>query len=492
MGKTQTAPGGKGVLKSALKKDGFITLPGEMKKKVSTKTVPSQQAPPPIQIQTPQSSATAAASCTGPSVFTIADAIKQCANNVIARSAANPTSNYRNYVVDERTYVNLWASLCMFLRNHNSHKQGHSVLTPNQHYIPTPVNIIGIGVASHRTFNLGIKIPVFDLSQKFAVKYDLVQPKTISNGRPSQSSTLKIRAKDLIDPSWNVNVEKAEFAMQSLVECIGTALKSGRPVKIDFGIGTLDGNNSVCNFNFTQRPDTVEDHKKKKSIGVTGRALSSPRTRKISEAEQEKMKAEKLATKLSLDVKKLKSSAPILPFSKEPTPRTDATVTHHIGSEQLEAWVPIFRKKGPPLPSPTARADVSQADQDAEVGDDKPPRRVQRSGSISFEAVFDETAPPLLNEFARLKCSTISGADLLSSPSDKIGSYFSPTAAALYLDKALGRISWVEGMRRGGDADQLVDVIPEDDVFGLKAVREAERAIEEVRRSGGGERCSVA
>jgi hypothetical protein len=128
-------------------------------------------------------------------VFTIADAIKQCANNTIARSAANPTSNYRNYVVDEKTYVNLWASLCLFLRSHNSHKPNHSVLTPNQHYVPTPVNIIGIGVASHRTFNLGIKIPVFDISQKFAVKYDLVQPKTISNGRPAPSSTLKIGAK---------------------------------------------------------------------------------------------------------------------------------------------------------------------------------------------------------------------------------------------------------------------------------------------------------
>ena len=43
-------------------------------------------------------------------------------------------------------------------------------------------------------------------------------------------------------------------------------------------------------------------------------------------------------------------------------------------------------------------------------------------------------------------------------------------------------------MRRGGDADQLVDVTPEDDVFGLRAIRETERAIKEVRRGWGGKK----
>lgn len=461
-------PNRKEPVKSTLKNGGVVLLPGAVKKKVATKT-PSSRIP--HTLQTPKTAALG--SQAGDKAFTIADAIKYCVSNVIARSAANPTSNYRNYIVDEKSYINLWASLCLFLRNHNSHKPIFSVLAPNQHHTPLPVNILGIGVASHRTFNLGIKIPVFDLSKKFAQKYDLVQPKSISNGRPAPSSTLKINIKDLVDPSWNMNIEKAEFAIQSLVECIGRALKSGRLVNVDFGIGSFTGEKKVCTFNFTQRPDVVEDPKKNKTIGVSGRDLVSPRTMKIGESDQKRIAAEKLASKLTLDVSNLPSCEPTLTFSKEPTPRdTKSSPTHHIASEQLDSWVPIFSKKGPPVLS-TKNTAPSNVDGEGRRWSTSANNGI--AGSLSLDSVYDETAPPLIDNFSRLKCSTIGGADKTSSPSDKIGSFFSASATALYLDKKVGRICWAEGVQRGEDADQLVDVKPEDDVFGLRALKREEK-----------------
>ena len=57
---------------------------------------------------------------------------------------------------------------------------------------------------------------------------------------------VKFHPKFIIDPSWPVNAEKVDFAVQSIVDCIGVVLRSGRLVKIDFGIGVLVGENNVC------------------------------------------------------------------------------------------------------------------------------------------------------------------------------------------------------------------------------------------------------
>ena len=107
------------------------------------------------------------------------------------------------------------------------------------------VGLLTIGTASHRKYNLGIKIPTFELSQKFANKYNLVQRKSISQSRPG-GAVVKFQPKFVIDASWPVNAEKADFAIQSIVDCIGGALRSGKLVNIDFGIGVLVGENNVC------------------------------------------------------------------------------------------------------------------------------------------------------------------------------------------------------------------------------------------------------
>ena len=381
--------------------------------------------------------------------LTIADIIRDCAGKIIVRSAANPTSNYD---VDETTYVQLWANLCQFLRQSMNNTRSASSLSPNQTNTPPPVNIMGIGVASHRSFNLGIKIPTFELSAKFAFKYNLVQPKSISNSRPTVATTVKLHAKELMSPGWKVNEEKIDFALQSLVACIGETLKSGRSVNIDFGIGVLVGENNICNFNFTQRPDAFRGggSARGKHEALLSKKGLSPRAKKLSDRSDRN----KIASRLNKELERLriendnKAAASGLSGGGSETNGQNSPENRRGGASA--AWSPVHSKKDEDFKATTA-ATATFAPQ------------------ISHDNVVDSTAPPLLDNFARLLCVTISGSDLTFSPSDKIGSYFSMKANALYLSKALGRIDWVEGVARGSASDQLVDVHAEDDVFGLKA-----------------------
>lgn len=149
------------------------------------------------------------------------------------------------------------------------------------------ISLLSIGTASHRTFNLGIKIPTFELSQKFALKHNLVQQKSISQTRSSSTHsaasnpTLKFNVKEVIDSKWKatgapgfINEEKLTYATESLSNQIGAALSTGKHVRIDFGIGTLVGVNNCVTFEFTQRPD----------VGREGTLQGiSPRTRKVKE-----------------------------------------------------------------------------------------------------------------------------------------------------------------------------------------------------------------
>lgn len=71
------------------------------------------------------------------------------------------------------------------------------------------------------------------------------------------------------------------------------------------------------------------------------------------------------------------------------------------------------------------------------------------------------TAPKLLDSYARLQCSTVSGP--MASPSDKIGSYFSIEGTSLCLDKNKGKIVWTKTRTK-------IEEAANEDVFGLKVL----------------------
>ncbi|GMH83681.1 hypothetical protein TrST_g5859 [Triparma strigata] len=394
----------------------------------------------------------------GPCV-TISDIIKQCANSNIARNAANDNSNF---LIDEGTYAELWGRACVWIRKKLMISSSTSSSSSHQ------ISLLSIGTASHRTFNLGIKIPTFELSQKFALKHNLVQQKSISQTRPTKSSSsVKFNVKEIIDSKWRaegVNEEKLSFATESLANRIGSALATGKHVRIDFGVGVLVGMNNCVTFEFTQRPDFTEG------------GVMSPRTRRVKEGHENYK--EKIVSSLKEDLGKMplekkgdpKLSKRSLTFSQprdgpHPSLKTDVS----ISPDALDSWNPRFQ-------SPRKK-DKKEEEEQPEYDEAQDPRlednfSIKRRGStlsmfekLKVNEIMSEidvsTAPKLLDSYARLQCSTVSGP--MASPSDKIGSYFSVEGTNLCLDKNKGKIVWTKGRSKKLDEEDAIN----EDIFGL-------------------------
>ncbi|GMI24163.1 hypothetical protein TeGR_g1942 [Tetraparma gracilis] len=359
-------------------------------------------------------------------------------------------------------YVHVWSVLCA---------QHRATFTPppNTSPIQQPTagmgggsaTLLGFGHASHRRFNLGILIPTFSLSKKFSSKHSLIQRRGV-DAAPQGSNGGKWRPEDAWSekmatvPGRKGRLSKAQvdFMLASLVEQAGKAMASGNRVELELGVGVLECENCEVHLRFSQ-------------VGTAPEV--SPRTRRVGETSEVEAMRKKMQLELVNLPEAMASSLTFTAPDSGSAPRSKSP--SKLDRAATLSWEPRFQPSAQPAqadraPSPAGSEDGSQANNPASASPALPDTSLP--------------PPPLLDAFARLACATVSGDPDVSGASNKIGSYYSPSAASLHLDKETGRVKGAKGKGSAGREGEGDD----GDVFGMKALRREREALE---RDGDGE-----
>ena len=325
------------------------------------------------------------------------------------------------------------------------------------------------------------------LNTKFAKRWGLRQEKSVASGgngfdkngderkRIELSGGVKVvkfKPSDLglTTSELGMKGEELSYALSMLFDAIGGALSGtlggteGREVEVDFGVGILRGGGGAgsVNFCFMQRPDVPSSVKRNGGRGVSPRVkrfevpgMSSAAEHEVTKGSGNKKNKEK--PNLSLNFSKLHLNANLTT-----TPRNAAS-GRALTAEALRSWSPVFTK---PIRDSGDYGFLLQG----EGGDG-----IDHSNGSND--LGDEPPPPLLDAFARLPCSTITGGNLLTSASDKIGCYYEERVNYCFLDMKKGRI----GVRSKGAMAELLDSSEDnggfngedtEDVFGLMQMKE--------------------
>ena len=298
------------------------------------------------------------------------------------------------------------------------------------------VKVADFGTFSHRSYNLGILIPTFVLSQKFLKRFNIRQEKSVSSKGMGVDSTfgsgeggrglalgndkrvIKFKSEDLASPRLNLEPSEISYALTLLLDTIGLTLSSNAPSDIDFGLGYLRGGESgIVSFCFTQRPDVPKGPKGGRAAGrsprvkrfegsVVGGGAGVTQKHVKFGASLEVGQGDELNSSKLRNQQQTKKSSPrpnlSLSFNKlhlnenlQTTPRNTSS-SKNMTEESLRSWSPVFNK--------SLRDSVDNVDYGFLLEDD-----------VANTSSSDSDIPPLLDVFARLPCSTITGGTLLTS-----------------------------------------------------------------------------
>merc|ERR1711968_394542 len=118
-----------------------------------------------------------------------------------------------------------------------------------------PFSLLGMGTVGIRSFNLGITIPTFVLSDNYAHRYSLVQLLSVAAGKQNNLQRCRQVAHisvDSIAKSVGIETDKIIFAIENIIHNVGEIASHGSEMLIDFGIGTLHICENVVQFHFSQ------------------------------------------------------------------------------------------------------------------------------------------------------------------------------------------------------------------------------------------------
>ena len=146
---------------------------------------------------------------------------------------------------------------------------------------------------SHRVYTMGIRIPVFTLSERFKRKHKVTQLSFLETTSQPSSETRHVQCPaELLGEATGLDPECAAFCVESILRTIGQLAKEGRALDAHFGVGALRVTERVAKFTFSVRsvettPDAEEARQSlqasiygggsiaSRGVGATGGATSA-------------------------------------------------------------------------------------------------------------------------------------------------------------------------------------------------------------------------
>jgi hypothetical protein len=412
-------------------------------------------------------------------VVTINDIFTQCASTELASSAMQPREVF---LLDDVEFARAWHAFTAWLKDETS---AHRC-----------VQVPGLGVLSFRLFPLGIRIPTFELSEAYLDHHGLSQEQNFSSRQvhnAGEGPPVRFDAR-LIADAAGLSAACAAFAIDSVLYSIGVAAASGCTLWIDFRVGVLAGRRRFLKFSYVQGVDSLRlmsvPHRptsscsrsstsNNKGVGAGGAFAASgkyyiPGTARAvqAEAKAEQRSAAAVQAAVAAAEQSLKRTEPVCGEAELPVE----------SSALLRSWQP---GKGSHSRSPlstilshSSSAAVQQQQQGA-VQQQQSTNTAKQSPTaaakgIAAQAVataayvacgaspLQDDYPALIDVHARLAAAVLSCASGSRVAEvhgvEKIGRYFSPTAAALSLDHVTHSVIWSSD--HGGDAGPPQSVHP--------------------------------
>ena len=185
--------------------------------------------------------------------YTLDNLVADCVGRVVrggSPSHAPPHGRVEpllaNHLLGAKTYRAAWDALVEWTAQKLAGDTEYSVVLPR------------LGVIYYRVFNLGIRIPQFELAPKFEMQYGL---KRSSPPSPHLASATTMR------PDFSrlarlagsgMDTKVVATALATLMECLGEVMASGRDVVIDMSpVGQLACSERLVTFHFSQHLDSL-------------------------------------------------------------------------------------------------------------------------------------------------------------------------------------------------------------------------------------------
>jgi hypothetical protein len=415
-------------------------------------------------------------------VVTINDIFSQCASTELASSAMQPR---QVLLLDDVEFARAWHAFTAWLKDETS---AHRC-----------VQVPGLGVLSFRLFPLGIRIPTFELSEAYLDHHGLSQEQNFSSRQvhnAGEGPPVRFDAK-LIADAAGLSAACTAFAIDSVLHSIGVAAATGCTLWIDFRVGVLAGRRRFLKFSYVQGVDSLRlmsvPHRPTTScapptnsssscssgnhkgiVGAGGAFAASgkyyiPGTARAVQAEAKVEQRSAAAAHAAVVAAELsaKRTEPVCGEAELPVE----------SSTLLRAWQP---GKGSHSRSPlsailshSSSAAVQPQQQQQQQSTDTVQQQLPAVAAARVEAAaayvacgaspLQDDYPPLIDVHARLAAAVLCCGNGSSRAAEvhgveKIGRYFSPTAAALSLCHVTHNVIWSSD--HGGDAGPPQNVHP--------------------------------